>query len=672
MNMIRSLGFVVSILVLAAGCGSSSPPIGKTCAINSECTNPLSCTFGRCHEACTKSSDCPAGQTCVKTGTAGLDGGMVNVCQLPVDVLCHYHSDCTRPLKCARDLHCRNECQDNVDCNDGQTCVAGEHVCADPPDLVGNMLKNAIDGSIPNVRPGVDADLPADNTDGGTGDAPGDGGVSDVPVGSSDGGGGTLDGPSTPIPVTGVMSDRAIVRQGELGVTVTVTATMGGLAGASGFDIGGCKATLQDGATDTMFVLRVSCSHGTALGAKNLTFQTSKGVGSYMNVFTVSPITSGPTGKDDNRGTSDQPFRTFKKALGVADKGDTIQLQDGMYDKDSGEDFKDLIPAGITILGQSATGTKLIGPSDTAIYVDGLRTKEAGDLTVKNLTLGFFRYGIYLDKPTNATFENVKVTRSRSQGVYVYSGAEGSKLIWTGDESEISDHGNQAVYIAAKGTVFSFKSKGPISSTYSYVFQAQADMLDLTLEGTTLGSTMANPQALGLYEGNMYQHNVTVNNVTFNGLVDIGGKDKTTAVITNSSFNLPVGSGGTSLDFTGGKLMLMKAKFTGGGTHLHVHSGEVTVRMSSFANYYYNGVTVSTAKKVDLGTEQPGANDFTPGTVNANSFAIYDQRPADMQPITVSETTVNGNAIPAGENKGPVSMPPRFHISTALNVIKVF
>src|SRR5206468_12882723 len=121
-----------------------------------------------------------------------------------------------------------------------------------------------------------------------------DGGVNpDAPMGGAggtDGGpGGGIDGPSTPVPVTGVTSDKAIVRQGELGVTVTVTATSGGLTGPSNFDIGGCKATLQDGATDTMFVLRVSCPHGTALGAKNLTFQTSKGVGSYQNVFTVSP-----------------------------------------------------------------------------------------------------------------------------------------------------------------------------------------------------------------------------------------------------------------------------------------------------------------------------------------------------------------------------------------------
>jgi hypothetical protein len=186
-------------------------------------------------------------------------------------------------------------------------------------------------------------------------------------------------------------------------------------------------------------------------------------------------------------------------------------------------------------------------------------------------------------------------------------------------------------------------------------------------------STMPNAQALSVYGGTNFQHTVVINNATLNGQVDIGGKDKTTATITGTTFTLPVTYTGTLVDFIGAKMTMTKATFNGGGISLHVSSGEVTVRQSLFKMYYYYGVQVTTAKKVDLGTDaQPGANEFTPSGMNANSYAIYDQRPADINPITVSETTVGGNALPAGMNMGPLNMSPRYYIQTALNVIQVY
>jgi hypothetical protein len=675
--------FIASLLALAlSACGSSAtPPVGKTCLVNSDCNNPLSCTFGRCHEACRMSGDCPAGQTCVIGPVDMSTGKPANICQLPEDKTCAYNSDCMKPLRCARDLKCRNECQTDVDCNLGQTCAAGDKVCADPPDLMAGMLKNTIDGSVPELRPGVDAAT-------GTGGSGGTGGVSDggtTDVSVTGGTGGTTpatDGGSTmPIPVSGVMVDKPIVRQGETGINATVTATTGGLTSPTNIEIGGamgCRGTVQDGATDTMFVIRITCPHGTPLGPKDLTFQTAKGVGTYPNALTVSAITSSPTGMDTNRGTSDQPFRSFKKALGLADKGDIIDLKDGMYDKDNGEDFKDLIPAGIIIQGQSAAGTKLIGPTDASIYVSGIKFREAGALTVKNLTLGFFQYGIYIDKAADLTLENVKVTRSRNQAVYVYyNTGEGTKINWTGDDSEISDAGNQAVLISSKGVTFNYKSKGIISSTTYNVFQVNADTSTVSIDGPTITSGMMMPsaQAFSLQNGPMSNHTVTLNNVTVNGQSDIGGKDMTTATVTGCTFNLPVTYGGTSLDFSGAKLNISKSTFNGGGTNLHIQSGEITVRDTQFKDYYYYGVQVATAKKVDLGNmTQPGNDAFTPGTTNASSFAVRDDRAADPNPITLRDATVGGNLIPAATYEGPgMQGPPKtFYIYTAKNQIIVY
>jgi hypothetical protein len=655
-------GFLAVALVVVAGSCSSSkstPPPGTKCVVNSDCNNPLSCSFGTCHQECKEARDCPNGALCTK-------GGGGNVCLLPVEDHCALNSDCPMPLVCARDLKCRQECNEDRDCaTRTQKCVANgmNNVCAEPADVdpANNTLKP------PSSGVGGAGGGAAGGAGGRAGSGP-DGGA--TPDGSSMMAG---DGPAstTPIPVDAVMVDHPIVRQGEVGIMLTVTAPSG-LSNASDATVGECRATIQDN-TDTMLTLRVSCPHGVPLGPKDLKFQTPKGVGTKAGVITISAITSSPMGKDTNRGTSAEPYRTFKKALSVSDSGDTIQLMDGMYDKDGGEDFKDPIPSKLTIIGQSAAGTKLIGPSDTSIYVDAIKLREAGDLTIKSLTLGFFQHGINLDKQANLTLDNVKVIRSRTQGVYIYTGADNSKVTWTGDDSEISDHGQQAVYIGAKGVTFSFKSKGTISSASTYqAFTQQGDLGVVELEGATLSLMSPMGQALSLYNGTNYQYTVTLTNVTLNGSLDIGGKDKTTATITGSNIKLPSGYTGTGFEFTGAKLTLNKTTFTGGGTALHLNSGEVTVRNTNFNDYYYYGVQVSTVKTLDLGTAmQPGANAFVSGT-NPNSFAIFDQRPADPNPITVSETTVDGNLLPAGTVTGPVNMPKRWSISTAKNTIVVY
>jgi hypothetical protein len=138
---------------------------------------------------------------------------------------------------------------------------------------------------------------------------------------------------------------------------------------------------------------------------------------------------------------------------------------------------------------------------------------------------------------------------------------------------------------------------------------------------------------------------------------------------------LPLGYSGTAIDFTGARLTLSKTTFKGGATSLHVHSGEVTVRDSAFKDYYYYGVQVSTTKKLDLGNQmQPGVIEFSPNPAYANSYAIYDVRPADINPITVRDATVAGNLILAKTYEGPGAQgaPKTFYIQTAKNQIIVY
>src|SRR5260221_8806873 len=106
-----------TLALLAANCSSDEKTVGlaEGCHINTDCNNPLSCTFGKCHRACETTRDCLDGAHCLKVA-----GG--NVCQQPAETKCTFTSDCPEPLKCAVDSQCRVECQEARDCIPGQNC----------------------------------------------------------------------------------------------------------------------------------------------------------------------------------------------------------------------------------------------------------------------------------------------------------------------------------------------------------------------------------------------------------------------------------------------------------------------------------------------------------------------------------------------------------------------
>ncbi len=126
----RVAAVAVGMLVaITAGCSSDEPKVGNLasgCHINSDCVDPLSCTFGSCHAACKETRDCATGERCVKVGTAG-------VCQRTDEATCTYTSMCSDPLKCAVDGKCRAACLGDTDCLASQKCAS--FVCADPDQL---------------------------------------------------------------------------------------------------------------------------------------------------------------------------------------------------------------------------------------------------------------------------------------------------------------------------------------------------------------------------------------------------------------------------------------------------------------------------------------------------------------------------------------------------------
>ncbi|HVW24259.1 MAG TPA: VCBS repeat-containing protein [Polyangiaceae bacterium] len=186
----------------AVGCGSSTEPhqLAAVCAVNSDCTAPLICTFGRCHAECKETADCASGR-CVKTGANG-------VCELDKETSCTYKSDCPGSLICAPDQVCRAQCQANADCLQNQVCASGS--CADMNEVDSSgQLKNATShsldggGGAPNTGGGSGSDHGGPPNSGGNSTVFGGGGSSvdngGAPNAGRDGGSSTGEGGHTPM-----------------------------------------------------------------------------------------------------------------------------------------------------------------------------------------------------------------------------------------------------------------------------------------------------------------------------------------------------------------------------------------------------------------------------------------------------------------------------------------
>jgi hypothetical protein len=139
-----------------AACSSRQAPLmlGQSCVLNSDCNDPPSCKFGKCHRACVETRDCDLGQRCVK-----VDG--VGVCQLPVEMKCAA-GVCPKTLVCGPDDQCLNSCTAEDQCLKGQHC--GSNVCVD--------LNQGMDGGTDTPANGGDG---SGRVDAGAGDAPTDG-----------------------------------------------------------------------------------------------------------------------------------------------------------------------------------------------------------------------------------------------------------------------------------------------------------------------------------------------------------------------------------------------------------------------------------------------------------------------------------------------------------------
>ncbi len=172
--LLFGLAIAALIGLTVSSCGSSNAAaLAQACSINSDCNSPLACAFGRCHNACTESRDCPADERCVSSGTTG-------VCQLPTESTCSATVLCQTGQVCGTDSQCRSPCSVANTCVSGDICLQGatagacysESSPADEPALVAAGVLSA-DGAVLSEASVVITG----NLDGSGGDGSGDGGV---------------------------------------------------------------------------------------------------------------------------------------------------------------------------------------------------------------------------------------------------------------------------------------------------------------------------------------------------------------------------------------------------------------------------------------------------------------------------------------------------------------
>ena len=183
------------------------------CTLNSECSEPLVCTFARCHQECVKDRDCTRGEErCVKSS----DG---YVCQLPVETDCTKDKTvCKGTQVCGVDGECRDACTGSADCTPGQICApSGECASTDPK-------KDTLDAS-GNILPDPFVDTTA-----GTG---GTGGASGIGKGGASGKGGAMSSGGAPEVSGGAGGEPPVEASGGKS-TISSGGKSGGLGGAPG------------------------------------------------------------------------------------------------------------------------------------------------------------------------------------------------------------------------------------------------------------------------------------------------------------------------------------------------------------------------------------------------------------------------------------------------------
>jgi hypothetical protein len=740
------------------GCGGSSGPKPTPhCLLNSDCHGAndagttLVCALGFCVSPCNDSSDCAAGQLCVRS-----DNG--NACRAPeAAAKCAQPSDCQKfcpamsmdggeapvcPLTCGRDLTCRDQCSTDIDCpgqgtTNPQKCTAS-HVCIDPKvdvliyDPATNDFNTSVGaGGMSGGAAGTDGAAGATGTAGSAAGATGTAGAGTAGAGTAgagpDGGagtagtdtdGGTMNPDAAEVVDLTAVTPSPSVHQGQSGVTITITKAAGGLSNASVVSLGmidKTKATVQSTSTDTSLVIRVNVPHGAALGKQTLVVSTKGGTVTAPDVIEVTAITAGPAGSDSNAGSALSPCRSVKQAMILADSGDTIHLMDGLYSAatlamgGSEETWGYTVPNNVTIVGDSVAGTILDGAGGSS-SADGLDSPAM--LSVSNLTLKHFRYGVYVNvASTTLTMQHVAISSTSSNALYIDTPAIGSTVTLSGADS-IIDEPSTVAGIYVNGNQTSSNAKITINVTDATVQSGYYAVYLYYTSGTAFNMTGGTLKAINTYSvvtaaqtNNVIGNTISLKNTAVIGTFDMNDKTATLTLmggsITQKSGSVLNFNTGTSVTMTGttitmndtsnalnlaapnGAMTLTSVTLTGGGAGINQTGAGSTAKLRSteiLSPQYY--AYYMSAGSLDLGTAtEAGMNGLglpinpsysTLTVANATGSAVTSNGTSYGDHLDAQSHIIPGATPAAGVIMGPAVRAPQIYNISAGSQVTFF
>ncbi len=397
-------------------------------------------------------------------------------------------------------------------------------------------------------------------------------------------------------------------------------------------------------------------------------------------------IYAGPSGLDTNPGTASSPFRTLKKAVSVAVSGDTIHLYDGTYQAGPAlETWGYVLPANVTIVGQSTAGTILDGQ---AMSFDGIDAPSA--LTLQSLTIENFQNGVDLKTPSSTVaLTDVAIADSANAGIYVEGPAAGSTVTIAGSKTAITQTAaTTGVELALVANATVTMTGGSVTTGGdAFHFYGQCPGSALNISGTTITQTAHSGTYYAVYNfppspnttpvaisiagatiaGTVYDNDststLTITGSTFTEVDDSGdGVDfygKTLTISGNTTITMTA-SGSTPNTWRGvtyhsvagypSTMSLDHLTITGGGTAI-IQDGftgsaklrNTTITMQADDGYSING------GQLDLGTTgDPGNNALGLPTSGGSTWFALDIFAAGTASVTVtsSQSTIGGS-IPA-------------------------
>ncbi len=438
--------------------------------------------------------------------------------------------------------------------------------------------------------------------------------------------------------------DSQQLRQGEGMRRVVVQGD--DLDTVTGATLGELEVTVDgDPSTETV-TLAVTIPHGADLGARDLVLLSAGSDATVAAAVEVVPLTAGPDGADAGaRGTPDDPFRSMRRALELAQEGDVVLLLAGTYGTANGETFPTQtllsgaedptfsnVPAGVTIRGEGPEAT-VLERSD-----DDLPTTVAfapeGDLRLESLSVLNFGHAV------SATTGQVELV-----DVQVRDGANGIRAV---RQANLRLAGGSRIDDVLRGLILGGAATAALEGTsienasffgVAMGGEARLEADDALIRRSGYGLRLAGSAVAELRDTVIEQPSVDA------GVgVGIFAEERSVLELHGSTvqrFQFGVGAGGQRL--------LMR---------------DTTIRENGEIGLIIPNVDPrpgwQAARVYDLGTaSEPGGNEL----VDNGDYQLVDGRPAGArQQVNVSATVIGPDAPSGLVLTGPLDDPPRWHV----------